>query len=100
MRTRNENVDDAEDVEGKEQIIWCFISRSRTGIKKTSTGDLCATGRHTPSASKALCLSKVSHDSSQAPMGTKIFQITLINSLFRRLPTIFKLLRRGCGVSS
>lgn len=33
-RAEGNSVDTAEDVEGKEQIIWCFISKGRTDRKR------------------------------------------------------------------
>lgn len=33
-KAKGNSVDTAEDVEGKEQIIWCFISRGRSDRKR------------------------------------------------------------------
>lgn len=88
--------DTVEDVEGEGQIIWCFISKGRTDRKRPALKIYVQLADTRP---QPIRYSKVSHDLSPAPTGTKIFQLILIDSPFR-LAKDLKLLRQGCGVSS
>lgn len=81
--------DGVEEVEGEGQIIWCFISKGRADRKRPARKIYVQRADTRPQPVRdSVYSSEVSHDLSQAPTGTKIFQLTLINRPFRGLPEI------------